>query len=120
VAQAYYWHRFFAHQPDLNFDNPEVRATMLRVVDKWLEMGVDGVRLDAVPYLFERDGTNCENLQETHDFLKELRAHVDERFPGRVLLGEANQWPEDAVGSLDQRHGEECNMAFNSPRMPRQ
>src|SRR3954463_5540966 len=97
VAGAYYWHRFFSHQPDLNYDNPEVREVMLRVVDRWLEMGVDGVRLDAVPYLFAREGTNCENLPETHDYLKQLRAHVDALFPGRLLLAEANQWPEDAV-----------------------
>jgi maltose alpha-D-glucosyltransferase/alpha-amylase len=117
VAQAYYWHRFFSHQPDLNFDNPEVRTAMLRVVDKWLELGVDGVRLDAVPYLFEREGTNCENLPETHGFLKELRAHIDERFPGRVLLGEANQWPEDAVAYFGE--GDECHSAFHFPLMPR-
>ena len=121
VAGAYFWHRFFSHQPDLNFDNPEVRSTMLGVVDRWFEMGVDGVRLDAVPYLFERDGTNCENLPETHGFLKELRAHIDERFPGRMLLGEANQWAEDAVayfGDPDQG-GDECHMAFHFPLMPR-
>jgi maltose alpha-D-glucosyltransferase/alpha-amylase len=119
VAQAYYWHRFFSHQPDLNFDNPDVRATMLRVVDKWLEMGVDGVRLDAVPYLFERDGTNCENLPETHAFLRELRTHVDANFPGRMLLAEANQWPEDAVAYLGEGDGDECHMAFHFPLMPR-
>ena len=117
VAQAYYWHRFFSHQPDLNFDNPEVRSTMLRAVDKWLEMGVDGVRLDAVPYLFEREGTNCENLPETHHFLQELRAHVDDRFPGRMLLAEANQWPEDAVAYFGE--GDECHAAFHFPLMPR-
>ncbi|MCC5951630.1 MAG: maltose alpha-D-glucosyltransferase [Acidimicrobiia bacterium] len=117
VAGAYYWHRFFHHQPDLNFDNPEVRATMLRVVDRWFEMGVDGVRLDAVPYLFERDGTNCENLPETHAFLKELRAHVDAHFPNRMLLAEANQWPEDAVAYFGD--GDECHMAFHFPVMPR-
>ncbi|MEJ5254178.1 MAG: maltose alpha-D-glucosyltransferase [Acidimicrobiales bacterium] len=117
VAGAYYWHRFFSHQPDLNYDNPEVRATMLRVVDRWLEMGVDGVRLDAVPYLFEREGTNGENLPETHQFLKELRAHIDARFPGRMLLAEANQWPEDAVAYFGD--GDECHMAFHFPLMPR-
>ncbi len=117
VAKAYYWHRFFSHQPDLNFDNPEVRTTMLRAVDKWLELGVDGVRLDAVPYLFERDGTNCENLPETHEFLKQLRAHVDSRFPGRMLLAEANQWPEDAVAYFGD--GDECHAAFHFPLMPR-
>ena len=117
VAGAYYWHRFFSHQPDLNFDNPEVRATMLRAVDGWLEMGVDGVRLDAVPYLFEREGTNCENLPETHAFLRELRAHVDTNFPGRMLLAEANQWPEDSVAYFGD--GDECHTAFHFPLMPR-
>ena len=117
VAGAYYWHRFFSHQPDLNFDNPEVRATMLRAGDKWLEMGGDGGRLDAVPYLFEREGTNCENLPETHEFLRELRAHVDENFPGRMLLAEANQWPEDAVAYFGD--GDECHTAFHFPLMPR-
>jgi maltose alpha-D-glucosyltransferase/alpha-amylase len=119
VAGAYYWHRFFSHQPDLNFDNPEVRATMLRAVDRWLQMGVDGVRLDAVPYLFERDGTNCENLPETHHFLKELRAHVDSHFPNRMLLAEANQWPEDAVAYFGDGDGDECHTAFHFPLMPR-
>jgi maltose alpha-D-glucosyltransferase / alpha-amylase len=117
VAGAYFFHRFFHHQPDLNFDNPEVRDTMLRAVDRWLEMGVDGVRLDAVPYLFERDGTNCENLPETHTFLRELRAHVDSRFSDRMLLAEANQWPEDAVAYFGD--GDECHMAFHFPLMPR-
>jgi maltose alpha-D-glucosyltransferase / alpha-amylase len=117
VAGAYYWHRFFSHQPDLNYDNPEVRRAMLRAVDRWLEMGVDGVRLDAVPYLFEREGTNCENLPETHDFLKQLRAYVDDRYPGRMLLAEANQWPEDAVTYFGD--GDECHMAFHFPVMPR-
>jgi maltose alpha-D-glucosyltransferase/alpha-amylase len=117
VAGSYYFHRFFSHQPDLNFDNPEVRQTMLRVIDRWLEMGVDGVRLDAVPYLFERDGTNGENLPETHGFLKELRAHVDANFPDRMLLAEANQWPEDAVAYFGD--GDECHMAFHFPLMPR-
>ena len=120
-AGAYYWHRFFHHQPDLNYDNPEVRETMLRVVDKWLEMGVDGVRLDAVPYLYERDGTNCENLPETHAYLKELRAHVEAQFPDRMLLAEANQWPEDAVAYFGDPEvgGDECHMAFHFPLMPR-
>jgi maltose alpha-D-glucosyltransferase/alpha-amylase len=95
VARAYFWHRFYSHQPDLNFDNPEVRATMLKVLDFWFDLGVDGLRLDAVPYLFEREGTNCENLPETHAFLKELRQHIDERFADKMLLAEANQWPED-------------------------
>ncbi len=117
VANAYYWHRFYAHQPDLNFDNPEVRRAMLQVVDFWFELGVDGMRLDAVPYLFEREGTSCENLPETHAFLAELRRHVDERFPDRMLLAEANQWPEDAVAYFGE--GDECHMAFHFPLMPR-
>jgi trehalose synthase len=117
VAQAYYWHRFYSHQPDLNFDNPEVRRSMMRALDFWLEAGVDGVRLDAVPYLFERDGTNCENLPETHEFLRELRAHVDKQFGDRMLLAEANQWPEDAVEYFG--NGDECHMAFHFPVMPR-
>ncbi len=117
VANAYYWHRFYSHQPDLNFDNAEVRRAMLRVVDHWLSMGVDGLRLDAVPYLFEREGTNCENLPETHRFLRDLRAHVDERFDDRMLLAEANQWPEDAIAYFGD--GDECHMAFHFPLMPR-
>lgn len=117
VAKAYFWHRFYANQPDLNYDNPAVRRAMLKVVDFWLGMGVDGLRLDAVPYLFERQGTNCENLPETHSFLKELRAHVDAAFPDRMLLAEANQWPEDAVAYFGA--GDECHMAFHFPIMPR-
>ncbi len=117
VANAYYWHRFYSHQPDLNYDNARVRTEMLRVVDFWLELGVDGLRLDAVPYLFEREGTTCENLPETHAFLKELRAHVDDRFPDRLLLAEANQWPEDAFAYFGE--GDECQMAFHFPVMPR-
>ncbi|MGE5195356.1 MAG: maltose alpha-D-glucosyltransferase, partial [Deltaproteobacteria bacterium] len=117
VAHAYYWHRFYSHQPDLNFDNPAVWQALLPVVDFWFEMGVDGLRLDAVPYLFEREGTNCENLPETHGFLKALRSHVDEKFPCRMLLAEANQWPEDAVAYFGQ--GDECHMAFHFPVMPR-
>ncbi|MFP5260182.1 MAG: maltose alpha-D-glucosyltransferase, partial [Acidobacteriota bacterium] len=117
VAKAYYWHRFYANQPDLNFDNPAVRQAMLKVVDFWLGLGVDGLRLDAVPYLFERQGTNCENLPETHAFLRQLRAHVDANFPDRMLLAEANQWPEDAVAYFGT--GDECHMAFHFPIMPR-
>ena len=117
VAGAYYFHRFFSHQPDLNYDNPEVRATMLRVVDQWMDLGVDGVRVDAVPYLFEREGTSCENLPETHEFLRDLRAHVDEKYEGRMLLAEANQWPEDAVAYFGE--GDEFHMAFHFPVMPR-
>jgi maltose alpha-D-glucosyltransferase/alpha-amylase len=117
VAKAYYWHRFYSHQPDLNFDSPAVRHAMLQVVDFWLRFGVDGLRLDAVPYLYEREGTHCENLPETHAFLKQLRQHVDERFSGRMLLAEANQWPEDAVSYFGK--GDECHMAFHFPVMPR-
>src|ERR1700710_88900 len=97
VAKAYYWHRFFSHQPDLNFDNPLVRRTVMRTLDFWADMGVDGFRLDAIPYLYEREGTSCENLPETHAFLAELRRHLDERYPNLMLLSEANMWPEDAV-----------------------
>ncbi len=117
VAKAYYWHRFYSHQPDLNYDNPTVRRSILRIIDFWLRLGVDGLRADAVPYLYEREGTNCENLTETHVFLKELRKHVDEKFKNRLLLAEANQWPEDAVTYLD--NGEEFHMAFHFPLMPR-
>ncbi len=117
VAGAYYWHRFYHHQPDLNFDNPEVHQELLRILDFWLEMGVDGLRLDAIPYLYEREGTNCENLPETHDFLKKLRAHVDEKFSNRMLLAEANQWPEDAAEYFGD--GDECHMNFHFPLMPR-
>src|SRR5918994_151365 len=113
----YYWHRFYSHQPDLNFDNPHVRRAMFDVVEFWLDIGVDGLRLDAVPYLFERRGTNCENLPETHEFLKSLRAHIDSRYQDRMLLAEANQWPEDAVSYFGD--GDECNMAFHFPLMPR-
>ncbi|HJT86910.1 MAG TPA: maltose alpha-D-glucosyltransferase [Bryobacteraceae bacterium] len=117
VAKSYYWHRFYSHQPDLNFDNPDVRAAMLAAVDFWLDLGVDGLRLDAVPYLYEREATNCENLPETHAFLKDLRAHVDSRYRGRMLLAEANQWPEDAIAYF--AGGDECHMAFHFPLMPR-
>ncbi|HEY3523508.1 MAG TPA: maltose alpha-D-glucosyltransferase, partial [Candidatus Limnocylindrales bacterium] len=116
-AGAYYWHRFYGHQPDLNFDNPRVHRAIFEVLDSWLEMGVDGVRLDAIPYLYEREGTSCENLPETHAFLKSLRAHIDERFADRMLLAEANQWPEDSVAYFGD--GDECHMAFNFPVMPR-
>jgi len=119
VAQSYFWHRFFSHQPDLNFENPEVHAQIIRVVDFWLDLGVDGLRLDAVPYLYEREGTACENLPETHAFLKQLRAHVDASYTDRMLLAEANQWPEDAVNYFGQGRGDECHMAFHFPLMPR-
>jgi maltose alpha-D-glucosyltransferase / alpha-amylase len=117
VARAYYWHRFYSHQPDLNFDSPDVRREIIRVLNFWLGLGVDGLRLDAVPYLYERDGTNCENLPETHAFLKSLRSHVDTRFKNRMLLAEANQWPEDAAAYFGE--GDECHMAFHFPLMPR-
>jgi maltose alpha-D-glucosyltransferase/alpha-amylase len=117
TANAYYWHRFYGHQPDLNYDNPAVRSAVLRVVDFWLGMGIDGLRLDAVPYLYEREGTNCENLPETHAFLRDLRRHVDGRFKGRMLLAEANQWPEDAAAYFGD--GDQCHMAFHFPVMPR-
>jgi maltose alpha-D-glucosyltransferase/alpha-amylase len=117
VSQSYYWHRFYANQPDLNYDNPEVRKAMLKVVDFWFKMGIDGLRLDAVPYLYEREGTTGENLSETHNFLKELRAYVDRRYPDKMLLAEANQWPEEAVAYFGE--GDECHMAFHFPLMPR-
>ena len=117
VAKAYYWHRFYSHQPDLNFDHPEVRKAVTNVLDFWLDMGVDGMRLDAVPYLYEREGTHCENLPETHAFLKELRQHVDKNYQNRMLLAEANQWPEDAAAYFGS--GDECHMAFHFPLMPR-
>jgi maltose alpha-D-glucosyltransferase/alpha-amylase len=117
TAAAYFWHRFYSHQPDLNFDHPPVRRAVLRVLEFWMAMGIDGVRLDAVPYLYEREGTTCENLPETHAFLRQLRRHVDARFSGRMLLAEANQWPEDAAAYFGG--GDECHMAFHFPLMPR-
>jgi maltose alpha-D-glucosyltransferase/alpha-amylase len=117
VAGQYYWHRFFSHQPDLNYENPEVRDEMLQVLRFWLDLGIDGFRLDAVPYLYEREGTNCENLSETHTYLRRIRAEVDEAYPDRVLLAEANQWPEDVVEYFGR--GDECHMAFQFPVMPR-
>jgi maltose alpha-D-glucosyltransferase/alpha-amylase len=117
VAGAYFWHRFYGHQPDLNFDNPEVRQAMIAALDFWLGMGVDGLRLDAVPYLYEREGTNCENLPETHAFLRDLRTHIDEKFGDKMLLAEANQWPEDAAAYFGD--GDECHMNFHFPLMPR-
>src|ERR671925_1653704 len=117
IAGQYYWHRFFSHQPDLNYDNPEVQEAMLSVLRFWLDLGIDGFRLDAVPYLYEREGTSCENLPETHDYLKRLRAEIDARYPDRVLLAEANQWPDDVVEYFGD--GDECQMAFHFPVMPR-
>ncbi len=117
VAKQYYWHRFFSHQPDLNFDNPAVCQAMLEVVKYWLDVGIDGFRVDAVPYLFEREGTNSENLTETHTFLKEIRAFMDANYSGRILLAEANQWPRDLLPYFGDN--DEFHMAFNFPLMPR-
>jgi maltose alpha-D-glucosyltransferase/alpha-amylase len=119
VARASYWHRFYSHQPDLNFDNLEVHRELFKVLDFWLDMGVDGLRLDAVPYLYERENTNCENLPETHAFLKKLRAHMDDKYGDRMLLAEANQWPEDAAAYFGEGKGDECHVAFHFPLMPR-
>jgi maltose alpha-D-glucosyltransferase / alpha-amylase len=116
-AGAYYWHRFFSHQPDLNYDNPDVQEQMLAVLRFWLDLGLDGFRLDAVPYLFEREGTNCENLPESHAFLKRVRSDVDKTYDDIVLLAEANQWPSDVVPYFGD--GDECHMAFHFPLMPR-
>src|SRR6266581_1899032 len=117
IAGTHYWHRFFSHQPDLNYANPAVQQAMLDVVSFWLGLGLDGFRCDAVPYLFEREGTNCENLPETHEYLQELRAYVDQHFPGSVLLAEANQWPADVRDYFGT--GDEFHMAFHFPLMPR-
>jgi len=117
VSKSYYWHRFFSHQPDLNYDNPAVREQMWSIMQFWLEMGVDGFRLDAVPYLVEREGTSCENLPETHAVLKELRGKLDQQFPGKMLLAEANQWPADLRPYF--ANGDEFHMAFHFPLMPR-
>lgn len=117
TAGAYYWHRFFDHQPDLNFENPDVRAAVKDAIRFWLGLGLDGLRLDAVPYLFEEEGTNCENLPETHAYLKEIRAMVDVEFPNAVLLSEANQWPEELLPYFGD--DDECHMAFHFPLMPR-
>jgi maltose alpha-D-glucosyltransferase/alpha-amylase len=117
VARAYYWHRFFSHQPDLNYDHPAVREEMWNVMKFWLDLGVDGFRVDAVPYLVEREGTSCENLPETHEVLKFLRARMDADYPGRLLLAEANMWPDDVRAYFGD--GDECHMAFHFPIMPR-
>src|SRR6202007_3237916 len=113
----YYWHRFFHHQPDLNYDNPQVQEAMLNVLRFWLDLGIDGFRLDAVPYLFEREGTNGENLPETHEYLKRVRAEGEARYTHRVRLAEANQWPADVVQYFG--NGDECHMAVHFPVMPR-
>jgi maltose alpha-D-glucosyltransferase/alpha-amylase len=117
VAQQYYWHRFFHHQPDLNYDNPLVQDEIIKILDYWCKMGVDGFRLDAVPYLFEREGTNGENLAETHAYLKTLRKHMDDHFPGTIFLAEANMWPEDSASYFGD--GDECHMNYHFPVMPR-
>lgn len=116
-AEQYYWHRFFHHQPDLNYDSLDVQEEIFKIINFWCKMGVDGFRLDAVPYLFERDGTNCENLPETHAFLKKLRKYVDDRYPGTLLLAEANMWPEDSAAYFGD--GDECQMNYHFPIMPR-
>jgi maltose alpha-D-glucosyltransferase/alpha-amylase len=116
-AEAYFWHRFFSHQPDLNYDYPAVHRSMMKMIHYWLDMGIDGFRMDAVPYLYEREGTNCENLPETHMFLKKVRRDVERKYPDRVLLCEANQWPQDVREYFGE--GDECHMAFNFPVMPR-
>jgi maltose alpha-D-glucosyltransferase / alpha-amylase len=117
ISKSYYWHRFFSHQPDLNFDNPAVREAVWEVMKFWLDMGVDGFRLDAVPYLVERDGTSCENLPETHGVIRDLRKRLDEHYPGKMLLAEANQWPADVRAYFGE--GDEFHMAFHFPLMPR-
>ncbi|MCC2321608.1 maltose alpha-D-glucosyltransferase [Cellulomonas xiejunii] len=119
VRRQYFWHRFFSHQPDLNFENPRVVDAMLDVARFWLHLGVDGFRLDAVPYLFEAEGTNCENLPETHEFLRKVRRVIDDEFPGRIMLAEANQWPEDVVHYFGTDDEPECHMCFHFPVMPR-
>ena len=121
VRRQYFWHRFYSHQPDLNYDNPAVGEAIFAALDFWLDLGIDGFRLDAVPYLYEREGTNGENLPETHDFLRRVRAHVDTKYPGRVLLAEANQWPTDVVDYFGafEGGGDECHMCFHFPVMPR-
>jgi maltose alpha-D-glucosyltransferase / alpha-amylase len=117
VAGQYFWHRFYSHQPDLNFDNPAVHEALFKVMDFWFRLGVDGMRLDAIPYLYEREGTSCENLPETHEFLKKMRAHLDRNFDNRMFLAEANQWPEETVPYFGD--GDECHMNFHFPVMPR-
>jgi len=117
ISGEYYWHRFYSSQPDLNYDNPKVRAEMLKIVDFWLDLGIDGFRVDAVPYLYEREGTSCENLPETHGFVKEMRRYMDDKYPGTVLLAEANQWPQDLLPYFGDN--DEFQMCFHFPVMPR-
>ena len=121
MRKQYYWHRFFSHQPDLNYENPQVQEEILAALRFWLDLGIDGFRLDAVPYLYQEEGTNCENLPRTHDFLKRVRAEIDAHYPDTVLLAEANQWPEDVVDYFGdfRKGGDECHMAFHFPVMPR-
>jgi maltose alpha-D-glucosyltransferase / alpha-amylase len=119
VAKQYFWHRFFSNQPDLNYDNPEVQEEMKRVVKFWLDMGLDGFRCDAVPYLFEREGTSCENLPETHAYFKEVRQMIDKEYPEKIILAEANQWAPDAIPYFGSGKGDEFHMSFNFPLMPR-
>ncbi|HZL80839.1 MAG TPA: alpha-amylase family glycosyl hydrolase, partial [Demequina sp.] len=119
VRREYYWHRFFSHQPDLNFENPDVHRALFDVVRYWCKVGVDGFRLDAIPYLYEEAGTNCENLPQTHAFLRSLRAMVDEEFPGTIMLAEANQWPSDVVEYFGTDGHPECHLCFHFPVMPR-
>jgi maltose alpha-D-glucosyltransferase/alpha-amylase len=118
-SDSYYWHRFYSSQPDLNYDNPKVQDEMINVMKFWLDLGIDGFRVDAVPYLFEREGTNCENLPETHEYLAKMRKFVDDNYPGRVLLGEANQWPEDVIEYFGTPQAPEFHMNFHFPVMPR-
>jgi len=118
-SDSYYWHRFYSSQPDLNYDNPKVQDEMINVMKFWLDLGIDGFRVDAVPYLFEREGTNCENLPETHEYLARMRKFVDENYPGRVLLGEANQWPQDVIEYFGTQEAPEFHMNFHFPVMPR-
>ncbi|VDR31197.1 Trehalose synthase/amylase TreS [Arthrobacter agilis] len=119
VRRQFFWHRFFSHQPDLNFENPKVQEAIFDVVRFWLDQGIDGFRADAIPYLFEEEGTNCENLPKTHEFLKRLRAMVDENYPGRVIIAEANQMPDEVVEYFGDEDGPECHMSFHFPIMPR-
>ncbi|MDX6366107.1 MAG: maltose alpha-D-glucosyltransferase / alpha-amylase, partial [Nocardioidaceae bacterium] len=121
VRSQYFWHRFYSHQPDLNYENPAVHEAILDALRFWFDMGIDGFRLDAVPYLYERPGTNCENLPETHEFLRKVRKTIDAEYPGRVLLAEANQWPADVVDYFGDpgAGGDECHMCFHFPVMPR-
>ena len=117
VAKQYYWHRFFSHQPDLNYDSPDVQREIIEILDFWMNMGIDGFRLDAIPYLFEREGTNGENLPETHEYLKKLRKHVDENYDNVLFLAEANMWPEDSASYFGD--DDECHMNYHFPLMPR-